>query len=85
MISPDLVYKKSGYDESVEKVVQYIQENGTVTLAQVRDLLHTNRKSAQALMEHLDAIGVHNERWGYSTSETIIYPVDPLFVITVTH
>jgi len=29
-----------------------------VTLAEVRDLLGTSRKYVQALLEHLDAIGV---------------------------
>jgi len=35
-----------------------LEEKGQVTLAEVRDLLGTTRKYVQALLEHLDAIGV---------------------------
>jgi selenocysteine-specific elongation factor len=38
----------------VERVTSYLRENGTVTLAQVRDMLATSRKYAQALLEHMD-------------------------------
>jgi len=42
----------------VAKVRETIQQKGQVTLAEVRDLLDTTRKYVQALLEHLDAIGV---------------------------
>jgi selenocysteine-specific elongation factor len=35
-----------------------IEQNGKASLAEVRDLLNTSRKYAQALLEHLDAIGI---------------------------
>jgi selenocysteine-specific elongation factor len=35
-------------------VVSHLKEQGKVTLAQVRDMLGTSRRYAQALMEHLD-------------------------------
>jgi selenocysteine-specific elongation factor len=42
----------------VAKIKSALQKNGQVTLAEVRDLLGTTRKYVQALLEHLDAIGV---------------------------
>ena len=35
-----------------------MEEDGSITVAQVRDMFQTSRKYALALMEHLDAIGV---------------------------
>lgn len=37
-----------------EQVVAHLKERRTVTLAQVRDMLGTSRKYAQALLEHMD-------------------------------
>jgi selenocysteine-specific elongation factor len=42
----------------VEKVRVAIESSGEITLAEARDTLGTTRKYAQALLEHLDAIGV---------------------------
>jgi selenocysteine-specific elongation factor len=42
----------------VEKIRQAIEQKGQVTLAEVRDLLDTSRKYVQALLEHLDAVGL---------------------------
>ena len=44
--------------EAVGKVQEMLRQNEKITLAEVRDLLGTSRKYAQALLEHLDAIGV---------------------------
>ena len=38
----------------VEKVVEALRSEGEITLAQVRDLLGTSRKYAQAFLEDLD-------------------------------
>ena len=42
----------------VEKVKKEIQQKGSLTLAETRTLFNTSRKYAQALLEHLDAIGI---------------------------
>ncbi|MCL4530682.1 MAG: selenocysteine-specific translation elongation factor [Chloroflexi bacterium] len=57
-VSPDVVFRKQDYDSMVAKVRATIQMNGKITLAEVRDLFDTSRKYAQALLEHLDAIGM---------------------------
>jgi len=38
----------------VKRVVEHIKSQGTLTVAEVRDLFQTSRKYAKALMEHLD-------------------------------
>ena len=57
-VSPEVIFRKQDYDLAVAKIVRILQENGKVSLAEVRDLFNTSRKYAQALLEHLDAIGI---------------------------
>jgi len=57
-LSPEVIFRKQDYDLAVTKVRHTIEENGKVSLAEVRDLLNTSRKYAQALLEHLDALGI---------------------------
>ncbi len=57
-VSQDVIFRKKDYDALVEKVRGTIQKNGEITLAEARDTLGTTRKYAQALLEHLDSIGV---------------------------
>jgi len=57
-VSEDVIFKVDTYDEMVEKVKEDLKENGTLTVADVRDKFQTSRKYALALMEHLDAVGV---------------------------
>jgi selenocysteine-specific elongation factor len=57
-VSQDVIFRKKDYDALVEKVRAAIQKNGEITLAEARDTLGTTRKYAQALLEHLDTIGV---------------------------
>ena len=42
----------------LDQIKKEIQQQGKITLGEVRDLFNTSRKYAQALLEHLDAIGV---------------------------
>ena len=58
MVSPDVIFRRVDYDFMVLKISAQLAENGTITLADVRDLFNTSRKYAQALMEHLDAKGI---------------------------
>ena len=58
VVSQDVLFRKKDYDVLVEKIRITLQKNGTVTLAEARDTLNTTRKYAQALLEHLDSIGV---------------------------
>jgi selenocysteine-specific elongation factor len=53
-VSDEVVFSASAYDEMVERVTSHLIANGTVTIAQVRDMFKTSRKYALALLEHLD-------------------------------
>ncbi len=57
-VSPDVVFSNSTFERMVATVRQALEEEGTITVAQVRDRFGTSRKYALALMEHLDEIGV---------------------------
>ncbi|HEX7619625.1 MAG TPA: selenocysteine-specific translation elongation factor [Anaerolineales bacterium] len=57
-VSEEIVLQKRVYEDMVEKIRQALIQNKQVTLAEARDLLNTTRKYVQALMEHLDAIGM---------------------------
>ena len=45
-----------------DRVVAIVESEGAITLARLRDELHTSRKFAQALLEHLDAARVTRRR-----------------------
>ena len=57
-VSPEVVFRQQDYEFMVETVRSEIQQKGRITLSEVRDLFGTSRKYAQALLEHLDSIGV---------------------------
>jgi selenocysteine-specific elongation factor len=57
-VSESVLFLASTYEVMVERVVEHLKREGTITLAQVRDLFSTSRKYAQAFLEHLDAQGV---------------------------
>ena len=53
-LNEDVVYASETVTEMSERVVAYLGQQGSVTIAQVRDLLGASRKYALALMEYLD-------------------------------
>ncbi|MBM3180332.1 MAG: selenocysteine-specific translation elongation factor [Chloroflexi bacterium] len=57
-VSQDVIFRKKDYEEMVERIRTAIQQKGRITLAEVRDMLDTTRKYIQALLEHMDAIGI---------------------------
>ncbi|MBN8581789.1 MAG: selenocysteine-specific translation elongation factor [Anaerolineae bacterium] len=58
LVSQEVIFRKTDYDAMVARIEATIKAQGQVTLAEVRDLFNTTRKYGQALLEHLDAIGV---------------------------
>lgn len=54
-LSSDVFLHRSVVEEAVAKVRSYLQENPSLTAAQLRDLLGTTRKFAVPLAEYLDA------------------------------
>jgi selenocysteine-specific elongation factor len=57
-VSPDVLFLPETYEESVARICAHIEREGSITLAQTRDLFKTSRKYAQGLLEHLDETGV---------------------------
>ncbi|NQT72278.1 MAG: selenocysteine-specific translation elongation factor [Chloroflexi bacterium] len=57
-MSDNIIFAVSAYDEMVKRVVDHLNSNGKITIAEVRDMFGTSRKYALALMEHLDEIKV---------------------------
>jgi selenocysteine-specific elongation factor len=53
-VSDGVVFSSAAYEEMVNKVTAYARAKGKATLAEVRDMLGTSRKYAQALLEYMD-------------------------------
>ncbi|HEY33696.1 MAG TPA: selenocysteine-specific translation elongation factor [Dehalococcoidia bacterium] len=54
-VAEGVVFSAKAYNEMVDRVTTHIKSQGKVTLAEVRDILQTSRKYAQALLEYLDS------------------------------
>jgi selenocysteine-specific elongation factor len=57
-VSSEIAFGKQDYDLMVKKIKETLRAKGRISLAETRDLFETSRKYAQALLEHLDAIGI---------------------------
>lgn len=57
-LSGEVVFAWGDYQGMVESVRKILQEEGTISVAQVRDRFNTSRRYVLAFLEHLDAIGV---------------------------
>lgn len=57
-VSSEVIFRTQDYDLMVERIRTMLQQKERISLAEVRDLFHTSRKYAQALLEHLDALGI---------------------------
>ncbi len=55
-VADDCYFTKEAYHKCKEMLVEYLKGNGSITVAQLRDILDTSRKYAMALMEHFDSI-----------------------------
>ncbi len=57
-VADDVVFSASAYNEMVARVTSHLKASGRVTVAEVRDMFHTSRKYAVALLEYLDGAKV---------------------------
>ncbi len=53
-INEDVVYSAGVYTQAIERLTGFLNEHGSISAAEARDLLGTSRKYAVALLEHLD-------------------------------
>ncbi len=70
-ISEDMYTRKSYIDEAEKIIRNRLKENSVITIAQVRDMFKTSRKSAKPILEYMDSIkvtkktGAESERVAY--------------------
>lgn len=57
-VTSDVFFRKQDYEFMVAKIKEELLQKQRITLGEVRDLFGTSRKYAQALLEHLDAVGI---------------------------
>ena len=57
-LNDDVAFRRQDYENLVAQIRAMLQDQGTLTVAKVRDRLQTSRRYVLALLEHLDAIGV---------------------------
>lgn len=53
-VGDDVLFLPSVYEEMLNRIEDWIEQNGSITVAQVRDMFGTTRRYAMALLEHLD-------------------------------
>jgi selenocysteine-specific elongation factor len=58
MLTPQICLYRKDYDRILEAAKAHFEENDSLTLAQLRDMLNTSRKYAQALVEYFDKIHI---------------------------
>lgn len=70
-VTEDMYTLKSNMDHAKEVIQKKLQENPLITIAQVRDIFETSRKSAKPILEYMDSIkvtkktGAESERAAY--------------------
>jgi selenocysteine-specific elongation factor len=53
-VSDTILFSAQAYQSMKQTIIEYLQREGTITLAQARDMFKTSRKYAQGMLEHLD-------------------------------
>jgi selenocysteine-specific elongation factor len=57
-VGPDVLFLPETYEQMVGRIRERIEDEGSITLSEVRDMFGSSRKYAQALLEHLDETGI---------------------------
>lgn len=70
-VTEDMYTLKSYMDEAKEVIVNRLAQNPVITIAEVRDLFSTSRKSAKPILEYMDSIKVTKKTGG--ESERVAY------------
>ena len=58
LLTPQICLYRRDYNRILEAARAHFEENDSLTLAQLRDLLNTSRKYAQAIVEYFDKIHI---------------------------
>ena len=70
-INEEMFTMKHLMDEAKEKIQNHLKEEKLITIAQVRDMFSTSRKSAKPILEYMDSIKVTKKTGG--ESERVAY------------
>lgn len=70
-INEEMFTMKHLVDEAKEKIQNHLKEENLITIAQVRDMFSTSRKSAKPILEYMDSIKVTKKTGG--ESERVAY------------
>ena len=70
-VTDDMYTLASYMEEAKEKIQAKLKEDPIITIAQVRDIFETSRKSAKPILEYMDSIKV-TKKTG-AESERIVY------------
>lgn len=70
-INEEMFTMKHLMDEAKEKIQNHLKEENRITIAQVRDMFSTSRKSAKPILEYMDSIKVTKKTGG--ESERVAY------------
>ena len=65
-INEEMFTMKHLMDEAKEKIQNHLKEENLITIAQVRDMFSTSRKSAKPILEYMDSIKVTKKTGGES-------------------
>jgi selenocysteine-specific elongation factor len=57
-LNEEIYLYKESYEEGLEILKDYINKNGSITVAEYRDMLKTNRKVALGLLEYFDQLKI---------------------------
>ncbi|MEI7987624.1 MAG: selenocysteine-specific translation elongation factor [Chloroflexota bacterium] len=57
-VSPEVVFRKGDYEQIRTRIVRFLEQNNTITVAQARDLLDTSRRYVLAVLEYFDSTGL---------------------------
>ena len=70
-INDEMFTLTSLMEDAKNKIVEHLKTNDLITIAQVRDMFSTSRKSAKPILEYMDSIKVTKKTGG--ESERVAY------------
>lgn len=70
-VAEDMYTLKDLIDKAKDMIAEKLKKDGMITIAEVRDMLQTSRKSAKPILEYLDSIKVTKKTGG--ESERVAY------------
>ena len=70
-VAEDMYTLKSYMEEAKRVILEKLAQNPVITIAKVRDLFSTSRKSAKPILEYMDSIKVTKKTGG--ESERVAY------------